>query len=50
MELALHALSEHSLLSKHYMSNGFEFKDMFSSLFNASIDDEDEHGYQDDRY
>ncbi|POY35664.1 magnesium chelatase [Solitalea longa] len=53
MELVLHALSEYSLLSKHYLTNGFEFKDMFSSLFNASIDDEedDERGYsRDDRY
>ncbi|UKJ07380.1 magnesium chelatase [Solitalea lacus] len=53
MELALHALSEYSLLSKHYLTNGFEFKDMFSSLFNASIDDEedDERGYRrDDQY
>ncbi|SMO38587.1 sigma 54-interacting transcriptional regulator [Solitalea koreensis] len=51
MELALHTLAEYSLLSKHNMTNGFEFKDMFNSLFNASMDEEDdERSFDEDRY
>lgn len=50
MELVLHGLSEYSLLSKHYASNGIAFKDMFNSLFNADIslseDDFDETDYR----
>lgn len=49
MELALHALSEHSMLSKHYQETGFEFKDMFESLFNAGIEDEDDD-FNEDRF
>ncbi len=50
MELVLHGLAEHSLVSKHYANNGIEFKDMFNSLFNADIslgeDDFDENDYR----
>lgn len=48
MELALHALAEHSMLSKHYMENGYEFKDMFNSLFNATIDEDDDDPFNED--
>lgn len=48
MELALHALAEHSMLSKHYTESGYEFKDMFNSLFNAAIDEDDEDAFDDD--
>ncbi len=41
MELILHGLSEFSLLSKNFLDNGFEFKDMFQSLFNTELDNDD---------
>lgn len=41
MELILHGLAEYSLLSKNFLENGFEFKDMFQSLFNAGLDEDD---------
>ncbi|HXI00926.1 MAG TPA: sigma 54-interacting transcriptional regulator [Sphingobacteriaceae bacterium] len=42
MEFLLHGLAEFSQVSKTYLDNGFEFKDMFNSLFSAEFDDEDE--------
>jgi magnesium chelatase subunit I len=42
MEFLLHGLSEFSQVSKSYLDNGYQFKDMFDSLFNARFDDEDE--------
>ncbi len=41
MELVLHGLAEYSLLSKNFLDNGFEFKDMFQSLFNTELDEDD---------
>ncbi len=41
MEFALHGLSEFSLLSKHHIEFGTQFKDMLSSMFSPA-DDEDE--------
>lgn len=45
MEFVLHGLSEHSLLSKQHIEFGLKFKDMLSSMFTLSdendIDDED---------
>ncbi len=41
MELILHGLAEYSLLSKNFLENGFEFKDMFQSLFNTELDEDD---------
>jgi magnesium chelatase subunit I len=41
MEMVLHALAENSLINKNYLDNGYEFKDMFDSLFNASIGEDD---------
>jgi len=41
MELILHGLAEYSLLSKNFLENGFEFKDMFESLFNTGLDEDD---------
>ena len=40
MEMTLHALAEYSLISKNYVENGYEFKDMFNSLFSAADEDE----------
>ncbi|WP_316817088.1 sigma 54-interacting transcriptional regulator [Pedobacter nyackensis] len=41
MELILHALAEHSQLSKRYMEGGYGFSDMFDSLFNVNLQTED---------
>ena len=42
MEFVLHGLAEYSLLSKHHLDKKFEFGDMFKSLFNAELGNEDE--------
>jgi len=47
MEFALHGLAEFSLISKHNLSSGLQFKDLLSSMFTlpkagGSGDDEDE--------
>jgi magnesium chelatase subunit I len=50
MEFVLHGLAEFSLVSKGFLEKGFEFKDMFNSLFSSEFaDDEDEDNF-DDRY
>lgn len=49
MELALHGLSEFSMLSKQYLENGYEFKDMFNTLFNTTIEEDDED-FNEDNY
>lgn len=41
MELALHGLAEYSQLSKTFLEGGFGFSDMFDSLFNIDLQDED---------
>lgn len=33
MEFALHGLSEYSLISKHYLTRGLQFKDLMSGMF-----------------
>jgi magnesium chelatase subunit I len=33
MEFALHGLAEFSLISKHNLSSGLQFKDLLSSMF-----------------
>lgn len=47
MEFALHGLSEYSLLSKHRLERGIQFKDLMSGMFNIAPDDDinedDEH-------
>jgi len=42
MEFALHGLAEYSQLSKKYLDGGFGFSDMFDSLFNAELGEDDE--------
>ena len=42
MEFALHGLAEHSLLSKHKLEFGTQFKDMLSSMFSVGNEEEDE--------
>lgn len=41
MELALHGLAEYSQLNKKYLAGGFGFSDMFDSLFNINMQEED---------
>ncbi len=40
-EFILHALAEYSLLNKHHIEFGVEFKDMLSSMFTLTDEDED---------
>ena len=40
MEFVLHGLAEHSLLSKHQLESGLQFKDMLSSMFTPADDDD----------
>jgi magnesium chelatase subunit I len=42
MEFVLHGLSEYSQLNKNYLNGGFGFSDMFDSLFNTDLDEDDE--------
>src|SRR5690606_32374302 len=42
MEFLLHGLSETSQISKSHLDNGYGFKDMFDSLFNARFENDDE--------
>jgi magnesium chelatase subunit I len=42
MEFVLHGLAEYSQLSKKYLDSGFGFADMFDSLFNSEIGEDDE--------
>ncbi len=42
MEFVLHGLAEFSLISKGFLETGFEFKDMFNSLFNSGFDEEED--------
>ncbi len=41
MELALHGLAEYSMLSKHALERGLQFKDLISSMFDMSGAEED---------
>jgi magnesium chelatase subunit I len=41
MEFALHGLAEYSLLSKFKLESGIQFKDMISSMFTMSNNEED---------
>jgi len=38
MEMVLHGLAEHSLLSKGLIQSGFQFKDLFNSMLNFDTD------------
>lgn len=42
MEFALHGLAEYSLISKHNLSTGLQFKDLLSSMFSLPKPDSDE--------
>ncbi|MFT4738352.1 MAG: magnesium chelatase subunit I [Paraglaciecola sp.] len=42
MELALHGLAEYSMLSKHTLEKGMQFKDLISSMFNMESEEGEE--------
>ncbi|MBS1489943.1 MAG: magnesium chelatase [Bacteroidetes bacterium] len=42
MEFALHGLAEYSLISKHNLTAGLQFKDLLSSMFNLPNEDNEE--------
>jgi magnesium chelatase subunit I len=42
MEFALHGLAEYSLISKHNLSAGLQFKDLLSSMFSLPRPEEDD--------
>lgn len=44
MEFALHGLSEYSMLSKHQLASGLQFKDLLSSMFTMPGADDDLEG------
>lgn len=48
MEMALHALAEYSLISKNYLDNGYEFKDMFNTLFGGNMSEDDDYDVDND--
>jgi magnesium chelatase subunit I len=47
MEFVLHGLTEYSLLSKFRMETGVQFKDMLSSMFTMSSEDENDESDND---
>ena len=50
MEFALHGLAEYSMLSKHTLSKGLQFKDLLSSMFTMPGPDDDDSFDSDDRF
>ena len=42
MEFALHGLAEYSLISKHQLTKGHQFKDLLSSMFTLSQEEDDD--------
>jgi magnesium chelatase subunit I len=42
MEFALHGLAEYSLISKHHLTAGLQFKDLLSSMFTLPRPEQDE--------
>lgn len=48
MEMTLHALAEYSLISKNYLDKGYEFKDMFNTLFGSSLSEDDDYDVDND--
>jgi len=49
MEFVLHGLAEYSLLSKFRLEHGLQFRDMLSSMFSLSSEEEDDD-FKDDLY
>ena len=42
MEFALHGLAEYSQLSKKLLDTGLQFRDLFSSMFNMGMSEEED--------
>lgn len=42
MEFTLHGLAEYSFLSKHHLEHGLQFKDLISSMFSMTDEDDEE--------
>ncbi len=42
MEFALHGLAEYSLIGKHHLERGLQFKDLISGMFNPPKEDEND--------
>ena len=52
MEFALHGLAEHSLISKHNLTAGHQFKDLLSSMFSMPKEEsnEEDEEFGNDKY
>lgn len=51
MEFALHGLAEYSLISKHNLTSGHQFKDLLSSMFSLpKPEEDDEEAFGNDKY
>lgn len=50
MEFLLHGLAEYSLLSKYKLESGLQFKDMLSSMFTMTSEDDDQEDNDLDQY
>lgn len=48
MEFALHGLAEYSLISKHSLTAGHQFKDLLSSMFTLPKPEDDDGDYDDE--
>jgi len=44
MELVLHGLAEYSMVGKHLLESGTQFKDLLSGMFNMPDEDDDDWG------
>ena len=50
MEFALHGLAEYSLLSKHHLERGLQFKDLISGMFNMPGREEEDPDEDEDTF
>lgn len=50
MEFALHGLAEYSMLSKHQLIRGLQFKDLLSSMFTMPGPEDEDDPMEDDDY
>jgi magnesium chelatase subunit I len=50
MEFALHGLAEYSLLSKHHLERGLQFKDLISGMFNMPGGEEEDTDEDEDNF
>jgi magnesium chelatase subunit I len=48
MEFALHGLAEYSMISKHYLSKGLQFKDLISGMFSVPKEGEGDDDAEED--